>query len=63
MKGMLEEFFHTVHWPSWLRGASVTIFVWSLAYRQIDVAIIGILLYGLAHWLIRYFPYTAGDKT
>jgi hypothetical protein len=62
MKDLLEPFIRATHWPSWLRGASVTIFVWSLAQRQIDVAIIGFLLYALAHWLLRYFPYNGSGK-
>ena len=61
MRELFEEFIRTCHWPSWLRGASVTLLVWSLAGHMFDVAIIAILLYALGHWLIRYFPY-ASDR-
>ena len=58
MRDLFGQLIRETHWPSWLRGASVTLFVWSLAGHMIDAAIIGLLLYAVSQWLLRYFPYT-----
>jgi hypothetical protein len=58
----LHELITTTHWPSWLRGFSIAMFVWSGVTGLIDVAIMAILLYAASHWLARYYPYPSDKR-
>ena len=62
MRDLFDFVIRSTHWPSWLRGASVTMLIWATANGMMDVAVIAILLYAFGHWLVRYFPYTPLPK-
>lgn len=54
---LLYDVLHQTHWPSWLRGVSVSIIGWSLVNQDLYSGVCGFALYVVAYYLQGRIPY------
>ena len=58
MRDHFVEFIRDTHWPSWLRGFAVAMFIFGVVRVHLSVAVLGVLLFAASYWFAHYFPYT-----